>query len=214
MSSFWIKRGGVPVEDTIFSQLFNALLDNACDLLRGFLHGQVIQPIRCHHHIWCKGHQSQIFKESYRPGTIYCHTIFQGTTVPYFSLGYPLFSCDYGNEKQKSLGASYGYSAQEMRASRMAGKSLDSRKAESARYQIDNLNNKIAWCGDAASGLLGVLSNGTQVPTYTNSTGATSGKTKWTEKTADEILADVNGMAVAASVAAEISAASFLDFII
>lgn len=95
----------------------------------------------------------------------------------------------------KSLGASYGYSAQEMRASRMAGKNLDSRKAESARYQIDNLNNKIAWKGDDASGIMGVLSAGQNVPAYVIGAGATSGKTKWTEKTADEILADINGMA-------------------
>ena len=58
----------------------------------------------------------------------------------------------------KSLGDSYGYSIQEMRASAMAGKSLDARKAESARYQIDYLNNKIAWNGDAETGLRGVLS--------------------------------------------------------
>lgn len=95
----------------------------------------------------------------------------------------------------KSLGASYGYSAQEMRASRMAGKNLDSRKAESARYQIDNLNNKIAWRGDDASGLMGVLSAGQNVPAYVIQAGAVSGKTKWTEKTAGEILADINGMA-------------------
>lgn len=30
----------------------------------------------------------------------------------------------------------------------MAGKSLDVRKGESARYQIDRLNNQIAWAGD------------------------------------------------------------------
>ena len=53
----------------------------------------------------------------------------------------------------KSLGDSYGYSIQEMRASAMAGKSLDARKAESARYQIDYLNNKIAWNGDAETGV-------------------------------------------------------------
>lgn len=95
----------------------------------------------------------------------------------------------------KSIGVSYGYSAQEMRASRMAGKSLDTRKAESARYQNDNLTNKIAWAGDAGSGILGVLSSGQSVPLYTIPTGATSGNTKWTEKTADEILDDINGMA-------------------
>ena len=95
----------------------------------------------------------------------------------------------------KGIGDSYGYSVQEMRASRMAGKSLDSRKAESARYAIDNKINQIAWKGDADSGLLGVLSSGQGIPLYVIPTGGTSGKTKWTEKTADEILADVNGMA-------------------
>ena len=97
--------------------------------------------------------------------------------------------------KIKSLGDSYGYSAQEMRASKLAGKSLDARKGESARYQIDNLTNKIAWAGDDESGLMGVLSQGQNIPLYTITAGATSNKTKWTEKTADEILDDINGMA-------------------
>lgn len=96
--------------------------------------------------------------------------------------------------KVKSLGASYGYSAQEMRASRLAGKSLDSRKAEAARQAIDTANNRIAWRGDEESGLMGVLSNGQNIPLYAITAGA-NGNTKWTEKTADEILADVNGMA-------------------
>lgn len=94
----------------------------------------------------------------------------------------------------KSIGDSYGYSAQEMRASRMAGKSLDARKAESARYQIDALTNQIAWRGDEESGLMGVLSAGQNIPLYAVTAG-NGGKTKWTEKTADEILNDINGMA-------------------
>lgn len=93
----------------------------------------------------------------------------------------------------KSLGASYGYSIQEMRASAMAGKSLDTRKAESARYQIDYLNNKIAWCGDEETGLRGVLSKDTDVPLYVLANGA-KGSTKWDQKDEDEILADINGM--------------------
>lgn len=94
----------------------------------------------------------------------------------------------------KSIGDSYGYSAQEMRASRLAGKSLDVRKAEAARYSIDHLTNKIAWCGDEESGLMGVLSEGQSIPLYAINAGADSGKTSWLEKTADEILYDVNGM--------------------
>ena len=93
----------------------------------------------------------------------------------------------------KSLGDSYGYSIQEMRASRMAGKSLDTRKAEAARYQIDYLNNKIAWNGDAETGLKGVLSTDNDVPLYTVANGA-KGTTSWADKTEDEILADITGM--------------------
>lgn len=94
----------------------------------------------------------------------------------------------------KSVGASYGYSVQEMRASRMAGKSLDVRKAESARYQIDYLLNKIAWCGDAANGLIGVLSSGNNIPTYSLSTAGSGSSTAWKDKTAAQILDDINGM--------------------
>lgn len=93
----------------------------------------------------------------------------------------------------KSVGASYGYSVQEMRASRMAGKSLDVRKAEAARYSVDYLLNKIAWAGDKDNGLIGVLSEDNDIPLYTVPNGA-SGRTDWASKTADEILADINGM--------------------
>ncbi len=94
----------------------------------------------------------------------------------------------------KSLGASYGYSAQDMRASRMAGKSLDTRRAEAARYQIDRLANKIAFAGDAYNGLVGLLSTGNNIPLYTLSTASGSSSTAFKDKTAAEILADINGM--------------------
>ena len=98
----------------------------------------------------------------------------------------------------KSVGDSYGYSVQEMRASRMAGKSLDVRKAEAARYQIDYLLNKIAWAGDADTGLMGVLSTGNDIPLYTIPANGTDAEgnpsTKWEHKTAKQILDDINGM--------------------
>ena len=59
----------------------------------------------------------------------------------------------------KSIGDSYGYSIQEMRASRMAGKSLDTRKAEAARYAIDRKTNEIAFAGDKEHKLMGMLSD-------------------------------------------------------
>lgn len=94
----------------------------------------------------------------------------------------------------RSLGISYGYSSQEMRASRYARKGLDTKKAEAARRAIEEGINKIAWCGDKKYGLMGVLSEGQSIPLYTIGNGETSKKSKWTEKTADEVLADINGM--------------------
>lgn len=94
----------------------------------------------------------------------------------------------------KSLGDSYGYSVQEMRASRMAGKSLDVRKAEAARYQIEYLNNKIAWAGDEDTGLIGVLSLGNDIPLFTIPANGAGSSTNWKDKTAQQILADINGM--------------------
>ena len=93
----------------------------------------------------------------------------------------------------KSVGDSYGYSVQEMRASRMAGKSLDVRKAEAARYAIDFELNRIAWAGDKDNNLVGILSPENDIPLYVVPEG-TSGKTSWTDKTAEEILADLKEM--------------------
>lgn len=94
----------------------------------------------------------------------------------------------------KSVGASYGYSVQEMRASRMAGKSLDVRKGESARFAIDYTLNRIAWSGDTESGLQGVLSPSNDIPIFTLSLNAAGTSTKFIDKTPWEILTDVNAM--------------------
>ena len=92
----------------------------------------------------------------------------------------------------KSIGDSYGYSIQEMRASRLAGKSLDTRKADSARYAIDRKANEIAFAGDKEHNLMGMLSTGNNIPLYTLAT--VESKTAWKDKSAAEILADINGM--------------------
>ena len=96
----------------------------------------------------------------------------------------------------KSVGDSYGYSVQEMRASRLAGKSLDVRKGESARYAMDYTVNKIAWAGDKDNGLVGILSEGNDIPKYVLSTVMVDGEehTEFRYKNADQILDDINGM--------------------
>lgn len=92
----------------------------------------------------------------------------------------------------KSIGDSYGYSVQDMRASRMAGKSLDVRRAEAARYAIERKTNEIAFAGDAKHKLMGMLSTDNDIPLYTLAT--VEEKTAWKDKSAAEILADINGM--------------------
>lgn len=96
----------------------------------------------------------------------------------------------------KSIGDSYGYSVQEMRASRMTGKSLDVRKGESARYAIDYLANKIAWAGNEENGLMGILSENNDIPRFVLSTIEVNGeqKTEFKYKSADQILFDINNM--------------------
>lgn len=91
-----------------------------------------------------------------------------------------------------SIGDSYGYSIQEMRASRMTGKSLDTRKAESARYQSDRLINHIAWAGDPENNLVGILTKDNNIPLYTVS--EENGETDWEKKSPEKILYDLNGM--------------------
>lgn len=93
----------------------------------------------------------------------------------------------------KSLGDSYGYSVQDMRASRLAGKSLDTRRAEAARYAMDRTVNTIAFAGDAENNLPGLLTTGNNIPMYTLSTVNTN-KTAFKDKTAAQILDDINGM--------------------
>lgn len=92
----------------------------------------------------------------------------------------------------KSIGNSYGYSIQEMRASRMTGKSLDTRKAEASRYAIDRKINEIAFAGDKEHNIMGMLSTDNNIPLYTLTT--VDNKTAWKDKSAAEILADINGM--------------------
>lgn len=93
----------------------------------------------------------------------------------------------------KGIGASYGYSVQDMRASKLAGKGLDARKGSAARYAVERLTNSIAWKGDKENNLVGILSENNDIPLYSLPNGASS-KADWKNKTVDEIIKDVAGM--------------------
>lgn len=91
--------------------------------------------------------------------------------------------------KIKSLGASYQYSVQEMRAASFAGVPLEQRKANAARRAIDQLHNTLARVGSAANGLLGFL-NQSNTTSFSVPNGA-AGTATWVTKTPDEIVADM-----------------------
>ena len=91
----------------------------------------------------------------------------------------------------KGLGNSFGYSVQEIRAARMAGKPLEARKLQAARKAVEEKLDRILAFGDGLSGLLGFL-NQPNALAYVIPAG-NGGLTKWASKTPDEILADLNG---------------------
>ncbi len=92
----------------------------------------------------------------------------------------------------KSIGSSYGYSLQEIRAARFANKPLEQRKANAARQAIEDKIDSIGAVGDTANGLPGLLTL-TNTLTYTPPNGA-AGTPDWASKTALEVLKDLNGM--------------------
>ena len=96
----------------------------------------------------------------------------------------------------KSLGVSYGYNAQEMRASVYTGKNLDARKATAARRANDQAVNKIAFMGSGKDNLVGLFSDAAGIPEFTLSeVDVNSVKhTEFKYKTADQIQEDLNNM--------------------
>lgn len=91
-----------------------------------------------------------------------------------------------------SLGASYGYSIQEIRKARMAGTPLEQRRANTARKAVMQAEDEFGAKGDAKSGLNGLFTN-PNTTEYVLPNGAGGFKT-FVSKTPDEILADLNGM--------------------
>lgn len=101
--------------------------------------------------------------------------------------------------KIKSLGDSYGYTIEEIRAAAMAGFNLNPRRAQTAEEAHMRKADAVAWLGDSVAGLNGFISNDTSYTEYTLSTGA-SGDT-FALKTPDEIIVDLSGIVSAVIVA-------------
>jgi len=93
----------------------------------------------------------------------------------------------------QSVGNSYGYNLQEVRAAQMAQKPLTQRQADSAARGHRENWNRVAFYGDAEFNMPGLLTNA-NVPSSSAPNG-TAGTSEWSTKTRDEILADMNALA-------------------
>jgi hypothetical protein len=90
----------------------------------------------------------------------------------------------------RSIGDSYGYNLQEIRASRATGKPLDVKRANTAREAHRRLEDAIAWDGDANHSLGGLLTN-PNTSEYTVPADGTGSTKTWSTKTADLIIRDM-----------------------
>jgi hypothetical protein len=86
----------------------------------------------------------------------------------------------------RSIGASYGWSLQDIRSAMLAGLDLESRKAQAAVRAHNQLMNTIAWNGDAAHNLPGLKTN-TDIPSAAAGVVFSAG-------TADQIIDAINDM--------------------
>lgn len=103
----------------------------------------------------------------------------------------PLVDADLDRATVKiySIVAGFRVTVQEKRAAQMAGKPIETTKAETARKAVAIKENSIFFQGDDAYGIEGIL-NATGIQTYALPNGA-GGKTTWADKTPMEIVADI-----------------------
>ena len=107
----------------------------------------------------------------------------------------------YATENQSkiySMGDAYGYSIKEVRRAAMAGNSLDTRRANTARRAMDELFDRLAWFGNTDFNIQGFFDY-PGITEYTIPNGA-GGNPEWTTKTPDEIVEDLVGLTDAVSV--------------
>lgn len=91
----------------------------------------------------------------------------------------------------RSIGCSYGYSHQEIRAAAHANKPLTTMQASAARRANDQKVNQLIWFGDDNYGLKGILNNA-NIPSASVPNDGVGPSTLWTTKTPDQILRDLN----------------------
>lgn len=90
-------------------------------------------------------------------------------------------------------GIGYRYTLEEIgQATMIPGTNLSTEKAEAARRAYEEFVDNVALRGDTAKGLTGLI-NDANVPVANLAYNGTGSSTSWTDKTGDQIIADVNG---------------------
>lgn len=93
--------------------------------------------------------------------------------------------------KVVSLGDGFGYSVQELRASRKTGKPLDQKRAAAAQEAQRRVENFLVWFGNPADGQYGVLSH-PNIGTVTIPSDGAGSSQSFSDKTPLQILRDLN----------------------
>ncbi len=93
----------------------------------------------------------------------------------------------------KSLGASFGYTVQDIRSAQKANLDLPQREANAAKRSILQKENAIAWFGDVDTNLPGFLTNA-NVPSALVAADGNGGLTTFASKSPDLIVRDVNAL--------------------
>jgi len=93
----------------------------------------------------------------------------------------------------RSIGISYGYNMQEIRSAQFAGMPLSEKKMRAAQRAHEELINRLAWAGDTEHGLPGFMTNA-NIPAFVVPAVGTGSSKLWNTKTADQIIADINGV--------------------
>lgn len=97
-----------------------------------------------------------------------------------------------------NAGASFGYSRRDLRSARIAKRSLDADKAQSAKEAQMTLFNQIIPFGDSTYNIIGLFNNPNITEYAVSTVGTGTPNTLWLEgavavKTPDQIIADVCG---------------------
>jgi hypothetical protein len=102
---------------------------------------------------------------------------------------------DEATKYMRHIGDSFGYTRQEVANARKANVALDRERAEAAREILLRKEDEISAIGSSADGLEGLCKH--SAATASNAPNGASASPLWANKTAAEILADMNYLAKA-----------------